>query len=176
MSQVPGDTGARVLVLGFPLPLSAEASEHHASLTREFQLIALASSDETEPHRAVPARLLRLVDHLTGEYQGLTHAQDAERERAHAEGRASVDLTFDVPARVAGAALALDRMLDEADEFCRRGELLTLATPPHLVAFRRWYLAEFIGQIGGAAPTSWPDFLAAQPERVRAAVEGASTR
>jgi hypothetical protein len=51
-------------------------------------------------------------------------------------------------------------MLDEADEFCRRGRhLLTLETPPELVVFRKWYLQEFIDQIErGAEPTAWPEF------------------
>jgi hypothetical protein len=50
-------------------------------------------------------------------------------------------------------------MLDEADEYCRRGEhLLTLETPPELVRFRRWYLQEFVNQIAGAAPEPWPDY------------------
>jgi hypothetical protein len=47
-------------------------------------------------------------------------------------------------------------MLDEADAFCRGGDLLMLATPDDQVAFRRWFLAEFVTQLGGGAPTPWP--------------------
>jgi hypothetical protein len=46
-------------------------------------------------------------------------------------------------------------MLNRADDYCRQGALLTLATPDDLVAFRRWYLGEFRAQINGARPTPW---------------------
>ena len=45
--------------------------------------------------------------------------------------------------------------LAEADEFCRRGELLTLATPPEYVAFREWFLGEIVRQLEGKPPTPW---------------------
>ena len=49
-------------------------------------------------------------------------------------------------------------MLDEADEYCRRGDhLLTLATPPEELRFRRWFISEFVDQVNGAPPTPWPD-------------------
>ncbi|MDP9441273.1 MAG: hypothetical protein M3P34_03640 [Actinomycetota bacterium] len=49
-------------------------------------------------------------------------------------------------------------MLDEPDEFCRSGnQLLTLATPPELLAFRRWYLREFNAQLQGQPPLPWPE-------------------
>jgi hypothetical protein len=43
--------------------------------------------------------------------------------------------------------------LAEASEFCRRGELLTLATPPEYVAFREWFLDEIARQLGRNPPT-----------------------
>ena len=46
-------------------------------------------------------------------------------------------------------------MLDEADVFCREGELLTLATPADEVAFRRWFLNEFVRQLRGEPPRRW---------------------
>lgn len=56
------------------------------------------------------------------------------------------------------ATVSLARMLDEADEFCRSGNhLLTLATPPELLAFRRWYLGEFNAQLQGQSPLPWPE-------------------
>jgi len=50
-------------------------------------------------------------------------------------------------------------MLDEADDYCRRGDhLLTLATPAEELRFRRWFVGEFVEQLGGAAPTPWPAY------------------
>jgi hypothetical protein len=64
-----------------------------------------------------------------------------------------------VPASAGSAATALGEMLDEADEFCRAGDLLTLAAPDDSVEFRRWYLGEIVGQLAGRAPTPWPGDL-----------------
>lgn len=148
---------AEVRLVGFPLDVYAAAAEHHAALTREFRLVAYGERQGTT-EGSLPARLLELVQELTGRYAGLTDQQDAVRDRALAEGRAEVDLVFHLPVGVRDACVALDRMLDEADEFCRSGDLLTLATPWPLVLFRRWYLSQFVHQIDGAPPEPWPDF------------------
>ena len=48
-------------------------------------------------------------------------------------------------------------MLEEADDYCRRGDhLLTLATPEEERRFRRWFIGEFVDQIEGKPPTPWP--------------------
>ena len=46
-------------------------------------------------------------------------------------------------------------MLDEADEFSRSAQLLTLPTSDTSVAVRNWFLHELIDQLNGAAPTPW---------------------
>jgi hypothetical protein len=153
-----------VRLIGVPLALMDRSSEHHQELTREFQLLAIDPPTSTPGHE-VPQRLLDLIAELTGEYAGVSDAADAEREAAFARGEASIDLAFEVPAAVADACVRLDRMLDDADEFCRAGDrLLTLATPADLAALRHWYLGEFVAQVGGAAPTPWPAYAAAHPE------------
>ncbi len=68
------------------------------------------------------------------------------------------DLVFRVPPQAAEAATNLDAMLDEANTYCGAGtHLLTLATPPDLVRFRKWYLGEFVGQLAGRPPIAWAD-------------------
>ena len=50
----------------------------------------------------------------------------------------------------------LGAIFDEADDYCRAGEhLLSLATPPEALAFRKWFINEFVAQIGGSAPVPW---------------------
>lgn len=142
-----------VRLIGFPLALHARASEHHAELLREFQLLAL------DPARGqdVPGRLVELVGELTGDYGRFTDAPEAARDAAAARGDETVDLVFAVPAEAGPACARLEALLDEADAFCRAGDrLLTLAAPPETVALRRWYLGEFRAQLAGAAPTPWP--------------------
>lgn len=55
----------------------------------------------------------------------------------------------------AEGAARLESLLDEADEFCRAGDLLTLAATGEGVAFRRWFLHEFVRQIDGRPPRAW---------------------
>jgi len=69
-----------------------------------------------------------------------------------------------VPADVGGASVALGVMLDEADAYCREGRhLLTLSTPPEALAYRRWYLLQFVDQVAGRPPRSWSDWVSEHP-------------
>jgi hypothetical protein len=99
---------------------------------------------------------------LEGRFGAFTSEPTAALAEAMARGDETVDLVYRVPSGVREAALELDALLDEADAFCLSGEhLLTLATPPEPLRFRRWFLTEFVAQIDGAAPTAWASFAAA---------------
>lgn len=152
-----------VRLVGFPLALHAQTVEHYEELMREFRLIAYGAEQPHSESYSVPARLVDLVERVTDRYAGLTDAQDAERDAAYARGQERIDLVYRVPPSVAEASRDLVVMLEEADEFCRRGDLLTLATPPPLVRFRRWYLGEFVRQIGGEPPCPWDEYAAVAP-------------
>lgn len=147
----------RVHLLELPVPLAAKTQQHFEELMREFALIA-ASAHGTHPDHLVPSRLMRLVDALTQQFSGVTN--DAEQRLADAMDRGDAvipDHQLDIPAAAGPASRALGDLIDEADEYCRSGQhLLTLASPPDCVAYRRWYLNEVIGQLDGAEPTPWP--------------------
>jgi hypothetical protein len=137
------------------------SQEHSEELMREFALIASQRHDHAE--HDVPKRLLRLIDELSSQYGGFGEANAQLLEDAAQSGVASVDLDYEMPAAAADGIAHLDQLLDEADEYCRRGEhLLTLASPADQVAFRRWFLDEFVRQIRGEKPTPWPDYPAAR--------------
>lgn len=150
------DPRVTVRLLRFPLGIFQRSTEHHEGLMREMALLALRPPDEV-PHHEVPRRLQELVQLLRRQYAGVTEAAEHARDAAIVAGLEEVDLTYHVPASAGPAAAALAAVLDEVDEFCRQGEMLTLATPPEALAFRRWYLGEFSDQIAGADPTPWPD-------------------
>ncbi|HVL05806.1 MAG TPA: hypothetical protein VM388_07450 [Acidimicrobiales bacterium] len=146
---------AEVRLLRLPLEVWQRTQEHVDGLLREFALIA----QDEEAKLATPGRLLGLVQQLTAGFGGFSEAQRAAMEEALQRGEAEIDLTYQVPPAAAGAARQLGDMLDEADEYCRRGDhLLTLAAGPEELRFRRWFIGEFVDQLGGAAPTPWPAY------------------
>ena len=145
-----------VRLVGLPLDVYQRAAEHNDELLREF---ALLRGDDGEH---VPTRLLALIDELRVRFATFTSRQTGEMEAALARGEREIDLLYEVPVEAAPAAVHLGQLLDEADEFCRTGDLLTLAAPVEAVAFRQWFLEEFVHQVGGRAPRSWAAFLKAR--------------
>ena len=151
MSQSAGEL-VEVRLLRLPLAVWQRTQEHVDGLLREFALIA----QDDEARAATPGRLLALVQELTAGFGGFSESQRIEMEEAFARGESEIDLTYRVPPAAGGAAQQLGDMLDEADDYCRRGDhLLTLATPEEELRFRRWYISEFVDQLGGAPPTPW---------------------
>ena len=142
-----------VRILGLPLDVYRRSSEHTDELLREFALIREDNSDH------VPARLLRLIDELNARYAGFTQAQRMAMQEALARGETEIDLLYEVPPDASEGVVQLAALLDEADDFCRAGDLLTLATHPEGLAFRRWFLEEFRLQIDGEPPRPWSEFL-----------------
>jgi hypothetical protein len=139
-----------VHILGFPLAVFERSRRHMEELTREFEFIA-----ESGGEQATPARLLALVERVGLRFAGLNDLAEVRVDDALARGDESLDVVYRVPAAASDACRELDAMLDEADEFCREGELLTLATPADQVAFRRWFLDQFVQQLSGNPPTRW---------------------
>jgi hypothetical protein len=151
MSQTAGDL-VEVRLVGLPLQVWQRTQEHVDGLLREFALIA----QDDEAKLATPGRLLALVQHLSAGFGSFSEAQVIEMEAALARGDTEIDVTYQVPPAAAPAAQQLGDMLDEADDYCRRGDhLLTLATPEEELRFRRWFISEFVDQLGGAPPTPW---------------------
>lgn len=140
-----------VALLGVPLELVRRGSEHGEALRRELAFVEHAA-DPT----GAPVRLHLLGQDLAERYGSLTAAQAAELEQAVVAGAATIDLHYDLPAEVAEACDELEGLLDELDEFCREGDLLTLVTPPELLAYRRWFLHEVRDQLrDGRPPRPW---------------------
>lgn len=150
-----GGTGdlVEVRLLKLPLEVWQRTQEHVDGLLREFALIV---SDE-EARAATPGRLLDLVSQVSAGYGSFSESQRMQMQTSLARGETEIDLVYHVPAAAAPAAQQLGDMLDEADEYCRRGDhLLTLATPPEELRFRRWFISQFVDQLRGAPPTPWP--------------------
>lgn len=154
--SAPREELVEVRLLGFPLDVYARVEEAHEGLLREFALISMS-----EPGRSVPARLVALTMDLQERYAGFTRGAREQRATAAARGDSTVDMVYEVPPEIGDAAARYDALLDEAVEYCRHGDLLTLAPPEEHLAFRRWFLREFVRQIRGEPPVPWPAFRAA---------------
>lgn len=151
-------TGAEVLdvrLLQLPLDVLTRSQQHSDELQREFSHIASPMTDTDR----VPDRLLALSQSVRAQFGAFTGPAMDEITVAQERGDDTIDVTFKVPAAAAGAAGALRAMWEEVDEFCRNGDLLTLATPPELVEFREWFLDQFSTQLNGGAPVPWPDYV-----------------
>lgn len=134
-----------------------DAQAHHDELFREFALIA--GNDPSKAHD-VPARLLAVIEELGGRFVAFTTGPQDELAAAMERGEVEVDVSFHVPPAIEEGAARFAELLNEADAYCRNGNLLTLAPPPSSVAFRNWYLGEFLAQARGADPTPWPEYRA----------------
>lgn len=153
-----GADGVRtVALLGYPVQLWVAAKEHSDELLREFTLIA-EGAEGAAGGAEMPSRLVSLIAVLRQQYGAGSDERDQALFAAAASGVESLDVQIELPVEAAGAVRTVSAMLDEADDYCRAGKhLLTLATPPRLVAFRRWYLEQITTQLEGAPPVAWAD-------------------
>jgi hypothetical protein len=143
-----------VVLTTCPIELLERSRRHTEALLREFAFIA-----ESEGGReSTPAQLLALVDRIRGQITGLNPALEGQLERARDEGRDVVDLRVRLPANGRGLAVELKRLFDEAEEYCRRGDLLTLEEQYDVRSFRNWYLQQYIDQLDGSVPEPWSEW------------------
>lgn len=144
-----------VRLVGLPLAIHAETQQHQDDLRREFTLIAESSDSDS-----VPPRLLKLTRQLRERFQEFSEGPAKKIEEALGRGEESIDLVYRVPPEVGPAAAELAKLLAEADAYCLSGQdLLTLAAPRRVVAYREWFLGEIIRQIDGGQPISWPRYV-----------------
>jgi hypothetical protein len=139
---------------GVPPSLYARAVARHDELLREFMHIAHA---QPEDRGSVPARLLPLMEDVRMRH-GASSTRLRERLVAALDaGEEHIDLALPAAPGRAEDARAFLEALEEADEYCRSGELLTLEAPAELVELRRWCLGELIRQPRGERPRPWPE-------------------
>jgi hypothetical protein len=143
-----------VRLIGVPVDLYLEATRHMGEIAREFALISFG--ERSGVNERVPAQLLELVDDLRGRFRGDTDAIRAQVEAAARDGKDTVEIELPADETAAEITERITDLLDAADEFCRSGDLLTLAAPPQVVAWRHWWRDQVVGQVReGAEPMPW---------------------
>jgi hypothetical protein len=151
----PGDgSPVEVRLLGMPVAAYQRACQHDDELLRE---LTLAHSGQPAVRCAPPAGLRELIEELEDRFELYSDAPQAHVEAAVARGDSTVDITVAVSPDARARALGVASSLAAADEYCHRGDLLTLAAPPPVVELREWYLRQIVDQLDGRAPTPWAD-------------------
>lgn len=145
------DTIHEIRLLNMPVRLLASGRQHHDELMHEFAVLAVS----LENRDSVPARMLEMIDTLGTRYGRAADRPDSLVDEAIARGEDVIDLTYQVPAHVVEAADALEQMMDEADDFCRNEQMLTLGRSDVQKRFAKWYLEEFRRQVNGEEPRAW---------------------
>ena len=151
----------QVQFLNAPVPLMFKANQHQQELMREFALIQL-SDDSAKQGRSRPGCSRWSID-TAGSSRRCRSGAPTSLQKRSTRGDAHSTWRSTCPRLPGPAALEMLTTLAEADEFCRRGELLTLATPPEYVAFREWFFGEIVRQLDGKPPTPWRTTSAASP-------------
>ena len=141
-----------------PVALSLRQDSHLDELVRELQLLGV---DEHNRESAA------IAEEIRGLLVSPTHARLAGRraaEQARDDHLEFVDVEMAMPREFGVLVEQLQRAVARADRLCEEGRLLTLASPAELRALRAWMTHEVLGQTSrGAAPMSWPAWLAATP-------------
>lgn len=137
---------------GVPVRLWQLSADRYEDLVRELTLVEVGR----EQGLRAPRALLAVVDEARNRFPGLSDSLSGAREAALDAGRATVDLTLEVPQEVAPLAEAMIQHVAESDAICREGRyLLTLPAPPEVARYRIWFLSELVAQVAGAPPRPW---------------------
>lgn len=152
-SAQPNSALVHMALVGVPVPIMLKAQAAYDELFREFRFVI--EGDPAGSSAAIHGRLIALVDELGTRFQGFTAGAEEEWHRALESGAQTVDLYFELPADIGPVCERYDELLDEADEFCRAGALMTLAATPEVRAVRQWLLKEFVRQTAHEPPLPW---------------------
>ena len=140
-----------VELLGFPVAAYFESRAHVESLARELALVAIAG---TAPHTSATAlRVRELVDAHAGTHtSALWQATHRQLEEALRRREDAVDLRFALPVAAAPGIERYRALLDEAEGYCRNGDLLTTEASPQVRSLRAWYFDQVLGQLRDGTP------------------------
>ncbi len=161
MAQVdrhqPDGRSPRVMVdlLGIPVALLQKSSEEYEALFRELRLMKERADAGTLSPTLLPDRLSVLVSEIGGRFNGFGPGMDENWQAVVDRNPPTYDWHITLPRAALTACEFYGTMLDEADEFSRSTQLLTLPASDTSVAVRRWFVSELISQLRGGAPVPW---------------------
>lgn len=139
---------------GFPVRLWARQQAYYDELLREFNLILIGR--EQGGQSDAPVRLVQLAQGLTAQYGPQLEAITKERQDAFDRGDLTVDSHVPLVDETPEVLASVTTVLAEVDEYCRNGDLLTLAMPADLAVLRDWSNTQILRQYDGEPPSPWP--------------------
>jgi GAF domain-containing protein len=145
----------RIDLLGIPVGLLQKASEEYEGLFRELRLMKERVDSGILSPALLPDRLAVLVSDIGSRFNGFGPGMDENWQDVVDHNVALYDWHISLPQSAATACEFYVAMLDEADEFSRSAQLLTLPASDTSVAVRRWFLSELVNQLHGQPPTPW---------------------
>jgi hypothetical protein len=138
--------GGEVRLPDVPVRVFLESQDHQHELIRELQLIGIGGSlDEGAVH--VSRRLAHLISGVLSDYEAVRSATRDQALAALDRGEHVVTLRVPVHPGIADALRSWLRLLEEADDLCRQGELLLLAPSPEVRRLRRWYVEQVTARL-----------------------------
>ncbi|MEP6665504.1 MAG: ATP-binding protein [Nocardioidaceae bacterium] len=147
-------------LIDVPVQLLIHYRTRFRDLRREMTLIALDTGESSTVAGRLTVTALKLEP-----YRNVGTVAGKQVDEAVEAGLDRVELHYDLPVAALPGIRELQRLLHEADDFCRSRLLLTLASGPQETALRDWFLGELVAQARGVAPTPWPgEFVVTDPE------------
>jgi anti-sigma regulatory factor (Ser/Thr protein kinase) len=143
-----GEHAVPVCLLGLPVRVFVAAQDHHDGLLREFRLLAMS-----DDRPAGPPELTHLVELFGVRFASAGRRPDVEA--ALEDGQDRIDLEFPVSPAAVATAHELAALLEQADDLCRAGLLVSLPRPRVVREFGRWYLHQLVDQAAGGSPSPW---------------------
>jgi anti-sigma regulatory factor (Ser/Thr protein kinase) len=149
-AAVPG--AMRIRFPSVPVDGYLELQAHNDALFRELELISIELEGDDGARVAAP--LADLVDQLYRRFRGQRDSYRDMVAAAQARGEATIELESAASAAAVSGARGYVELLEQADQLCRDGLLLTPEPSARVRALRRWFVDQMAAQVlDGADPT-----------------------
>src|SRR5688572_260942 len=141
--------GVEIAVLtveAVPARLFLESQDQQQELIRELRLIEIAERFDLTV-RNVSRQLGMLISEILDAWDDVRASTRRQAVAALERGDEEVNLTIPVRPGLGEALRRWLALLDEADQFCRDGELLTLPPSDEVRQLRAWYVEEIVSRL-----------------------------
>lgn len=148
-----GPDRQEVLLRDVPAASFVALNLHIDQLLHELQILAAGRGWHPA---SVNERMATLITKAVGRYSAARSSAWRQAEEATRHDRPRLDITVQLPTEAAMASVELLTVLEDADELCASGELLTLPVTDEMWALRRWVTEQMWDQLRSGEPYPGP--------------------